>query len=676
MLFNGLFDRLRWVVVTAALAAFVSAVSAATPRWWKGNLHTHSLWSDGDDYPEMIAAWYKEQGYHFLALSDHNVTLEGQHWLSLTTHRGAGQTLANYLHRFGTNWVEQRSQSGTNQVRLKPLGEFRALLEEPGRFLLIPGEEISDRYLTAPVHVNATNLRDLIRPQGGSNVLDVMQRNVDAVLEQRDRTGQPMFPHINHPNFGWGITAEELMRLQGEKFFEVYNGHPAVRNEGDATHVSTERMWDIVLTWRLGVLGLPPMFGLAVDDSHHYHTNAIGHSNSGRGWVMLRAEELTPESIIRALESGDFYSSSGVSLKEVQRVGERLQIQIAGDPAVTYHTQFIGTRRHFDRANEPVRTASGEALRVTHRYSPEIGAVLAEADGPVATYAFKGDELYVRAKITSSKPKANPYMEGEREAAWTQPILPMSSEASLPAERLLSLNRPAVIAHRGYSAVAPENTLPAFERALLAGADLVELDYHHSKDGVPIVLHDATLDRTTDASHRWVGQDFRVDARTADELQALEAGLWFKPIHSATRIPQLTDALDTIQRGGVTLIERKAGDAATLAQLLRARNLVNRVVVQAFDWEFLRAFHQLEPAQVLGALGPPASRDGRKLTAEEKALSSAWLHEIGAIGARVVVWNRQVDAHIVKAAHDRGFKLWIYTINEEALAHELIAKGV
>src|SRR5688572_13931098 len=70
------------------------------------------------------------------------------------------------------------------------------------------------------------------------------------------------------------------------------------------------------------------------------------------------------------------------------------------------------------------------------------------------------------------------------------------------AEQLMSEKRPLVIAHRGYSMIAPENTLASFDFALNAGADLVELDYHHSKDGIPVVLHDYTLDRTTDATNR------------------------------------------------------------------------------------------------------------------------------------------------------------------------------
>src|SRR5690606_25370345 len=140
-----------------------------------------------------------------------------------------------------------------------------------------------------PIHINVTHIRELIRPQGGTNVVDVMQRNINAVLEQRERTGQPMFPHINHPNFGWAITAEELMQVQGERFFEVYNAHPAVHNEGAALPAGVDRVWDIILAWRLEILDLPIIYGIAVDDSHHYHQWATNRSNPGSGWVMVRA---------------------------------------------------------------------------------------------------------------------------------------------------------------------------------------------------------------------------------------------------------------------------------------------------------------------------------------------------------------------------------------------------
>src|SRR5690606_11731592 len=149
---------------------------------------------------------------------------------------------------------------------------------------------------------------------------------------QRERTGQPMIPHINHPNFRWGITAEELMQVKGERFFEVYNGHPGVENAGDESRVSMDRMWDISLTHRLATLGLEPVYGIAVDDSHHYHSFGIGRSNTGRGWIMVRARHLTAEAIIRAMEAGDFYATSGVTLTNVIREPSRISVSIAAEP--------------------------------------------------------------------------------------------------------------------------------------------------------------------------------------------------------------------------------------------------------------------------------------------------------------------------------------------------------
>ena len=412
------------VSVVAGLLAMVPLASAAEARWWKGNLHTHSLWSDGDDFPESIADWYKEHGYHFLALSDHNRMLEGEQWVKESQKNHFPEALEKNRRRFGADWLMRRDHHGTNQYRLKTLEEFRGLLEEPGRFLMIPSEEITSGYLSFPVHINATNLRKKISAKGGTNVLDVMQRGVDAVLEQRRQTGQPMFPHINHPNFGWGITAEDLMQVKGERFFEVYNGHPSVHNEGDTTHAGLERMWDILLAWRIGKLDLPPMYGLAVDDSHHYHSHRVGKSNNGRGWVMVRSERLDPASIVLAMEAGEFYSSSGVSLRQIQRSGNTMRIEVEAEPSVTYTIRFIGTRKGFDASRSPVVSAKGELVRATQRYSDQIGETFAVVVGNRAEYTARGDELYVRAVVQSSKKIANPYRKGETASAWIQPWQP------------------------------------------------------------------------------------------------------------------------------------------------------------------------------------------------------------------------------------------------------------
>jgi hypothetical protein len=394
------------------------------PKFWKGNLHTHSFWSDGDDFPEMVSDWYKQHGYHFLALTDHNVLAEGERWIDVPDKGTRQIALQKYLKRFGDAWVEQRQQQGKPQVRLKPLGEYRSLLEEPGRFLLVQGEEITHRFAKAPVHINGINLRDLVRPVDGGSVTETIQVNHRLVAEQRKRTGQRMFAFLNHPNFGWGVRAEDMAPAEEVRYFEVYNGHPSVRNYGDATHPGCERMWDIMLALRLGKHRLPVIYGLATDDAHGYHAYGLGKVNPGRGWLMVRAPYLSPEAVVRAIEAGDFYSSTGVTLHDVTRNGDRLTVKIQAEPGVKYRTQFMATLREIPLTSEPRTGPDGKPLPVTRVYSPDIGKVVAEYDGPEASYRLTGQELYVRAKITSDKPHPNPYQKGDVEVAWTQPVVP------------------------------------------------------------------------------------------------------------------------------------------------------------------------------------------------------------------------------------------------------------
>lgn len=247
-----------------------------------------------------------------------------------------------------------------------------------------------------------------------------------------------------------------------------------------------------------------------------------------------------------------------------------------------------------------------------------------------------------------------------------------------PALRLIAAKRPLVIGHRGYCQFAPENTLPSFKLALEAGADMAELDYHHSKDGALVVIHDFTLDRTTDAVNRWGGNKITVASKTAAEIAQLDAGSWFEPKYAGTKIPLLTNVLEVVRAaGGVTLIERKAGDAATCVAMLQEKALINQVIVQSFDWDYLQDFHQLAPTQVLGALGPPKTlADGSKPTIKDKALSAAWLDLLAATGAKAVVWNDQVSKESVALAHQRGWKVWVYTINDPARATQLLDLGV
>ncbi len=384
-------------------------------RWYKGNLHTHSLWSDGNDFPEMIADWYREAGYQFLALSDHNLLSEGTKWMPIdeVAKRSSHDALEPYRRRFGADWCQTRTVAGQQQVRLKPLNEFRGLVEQPDHFLLIQSEEITDHVGPLPLHINAHNLRDAIQPQGGKSIREAIANNLIAVERQSERTGRPILAHLNHPNYEYGVAVEDLAAAVEERFFEVYNGHPAVHQEGDAKHPSIERIWDIANTTRLAQLKSPPLYGLATDDAHQY----FGHTGAspGRGWIFVRARRLTPESLIAAIRQGEFYASSGVVLDDVRfdSASGVLDIDIHPDSTARFTTRFIGTRR----------TASGAAESAeTQATAKSVGETLATVEGNTARYTLAGDEWYVRAVVTSNKPPANPSFKDQKAQAWTQPV--------------------------------------------------------------------------------------------------------------------------------------------------------------------------------------------------------------------------------------------------------------
>jgi hypothetical protein len=386
----------------------------APARWWKGNLHTHSLWSDGNDFPEMISDWYRQRGYHFLAISDHNVLQEGARWMPLRTiqSRGAKEGLERYRQRFGTQWVETKGDEADNslEVRLKPLDEYRYLLEERGKFILIPAEEITDKAEGKPVHMNATNLSEVIKPLGGKTVREAMENNLRAVLEQEKIRGREILLHLNHPNFGYGITFEDLAAVMAERFFEVYNGHPGVNHRGDDKNPGVERMWDLANHLRVNKLGGNILFGVGTDDSHEYFGKP--GSRPGRGWVMVRAQYLTPEHLIRAMKAGDFYASSGASLRDVRWDAERRKLSVAIDPeeGVTYTTEYL------------VTTADADL--------DQIGRVAFTTDDLESSYRLADGETIVRALVTSSRTPVDPIFDDQKQQAWTQPfttVLPSST---------------------------------------------------------------------------------------------------------------------------------------------------------------------------------------------------------------------------------------------------------
>jgi hypothetical protein len=171
-----------------------------------------------------------------------------------------------------------------------------------------------------------------------------------------------------------------------------------VNNYGDSLRPGMEAMWDkINIAYRLR--NQPVMFGLATDDSHNYHQFGAAYSNAGRGWVMVNAESLDAESLVQALEAGDFYSSTGVTLDRIQFKNNVIDVAIRQESGTNYIIEFIGAKK-------------GETQ----------GKTIQKTNGPGAQFKVTKNYLFVRARITSTNPKPNPFQEGDFEMAWTQPV--------------------------------------------------------------------------------------------------------------------------------------------------------------------------------------------------------------------------------------------------------------
>ena len=161
-------------------------------------------------------------------------------------------------------------------------------------------------------------------------------------------------------------------------------------------------------------------------------------------------------------------------------------------------------------------------------------------------------------------------------------------------DNCIKLNKTILIAHRGYSSIAPENTLSAFY-ACDDYADMVEFDVHSSLDEVLVVIHDNTVDRTTDGNGP-------VNSFTLDQLKELDAGSWFDANFSEEKIPTLQEAIEAILPTMTPCIERKTGSAQQYINLLETMGVIDDVVIISFSESFLNDVRNLNQNIKLGFL--------------------------------------------------------------------------
>jgi glycerophosphoryl diester phosphodiesterase len=218
------------------------------------------------------------------------------------------------------------------------------------------------------------------------------------------------------------------------------------------------------------------------------------------------------------------------------------------------------------------------------------------------------------------------------------------------------------IAHRGASGRAPENTRAAFAAALELGAEAIELDVQLSSDGELVVIHDETLERTTD------GEGAVGDWAAAD-LAGLDAGTWFAPEFAGERIPRLVDVLAQV-RDRVTLnVEIKSARDLGVIEPKLAALIASE---QAAEWVLFSSFHSAA-VRTMRAVAPWA-RLGVLCDEDPRARGLALANEVNA--EVLIPGRRWVDARVVEEAHVRGLDVWVWTVNEPGEMRRLIALGV
>lgn len=228
----------------------------------------------------------------------------------------------------------------------------------------------------------------------------------------------------------------------------------------------------------------------------------------------------------------------------------------------------------------------------------------------------------------------------------------------------------AVVAHRGASAVAPENTLAAFREAVRLGAHAVEFDVRRSRDGALVLCHDDTLERTTDVRRVLPGRaPWRVADLTLAELRRLDAGVWRGSPYAGERIPTLAEALEMLRpTGAAALVELKSpsdhpATVPDLAEVItRARMVPDRVTVQSFDARAVLELRQRMPAVRAGVLLRRATRSR--------------IREIAGWADVVNVHHQWVGAGTLAEARAHGLACFAWTVNQPAALRRMLALGV
>lgn len=362
-----------WMIGGSMLNA--PAASAQPDNWYKCNTHMHTN-AAGPEVSTSLAdavEWYRTHGYQCVVVTDHE-------------HVADVRPLAEKYAASGDAFLVMTGQE---------IGQAIKNPSKPWEF---------DHY-----HINGLNISSVIWPIGHPKRVDpnwsgswdesVPEKgNASAFYRQLidEIYAQGGVPQINHPNLFWTVKPQDVLPIERPFLLEVWNGVPGANNLGGTEDgelgLGAEQLWDVLLS--AGKI----VYGTATDDTHDYvnFDQSAVRLTPGKAWIVVRAPQLTKAEFNKALLEGRFYASNGIPIDDYTVDDQRISISIGVMPNGDWPggRDWPGNRRFVTR------------------FIGQGGTVLAEVPGPNPSYAFKGDETYVRASILDS--------DGRR--AWTQPV--------------------------------------------------------------------------------------------------------------------------------------------------------------------------------------------------------------------------------------------------------------
>ena len=223
------------------------------------------------------------------------------------------------------------------------------------------------------------------------------------------------------------------------------------------------------------------------------------------------------------------------------------------------------------------------------------------------------------------------------------------------------------IAHRGASGKghSPENTIAAFREAINIGADCVECDVHCTKDGQVVVMHDSTLNRTTNKKGT-------IAEMTLEEVKQADAGSWFSSLFTGERVPTLGELLELTKGKVINVIEIKPNNITKrVIEEVEKANAVNEVILQSFYPEAVKAAFEINPKI------PRALLLSGQLQVMRISSIMDLIYQTTQVGASTLnLPYKIITQNLIKESHKRGMNVWAWTVDDESDMKSLINMGV